>query len=70
MTDESGPCFQLTGIGNDNMVLVRRCVHCVYTGVYMCTKFNVPIMLARGTGCATLCDGTGINYVYGLSADL
>ena len=67
MTDESGPCFQLTGTRNDNVVQVRRCVHCVYTGVYMCTKFNVPIMLARGMGCATLCDGTGIDYVYGLS---
>ena len=70
MTDESGPCFQLTGIGNDNVVQIRRCVYCVYTGVYMCDKFNVPIMNARGMGGATLCDGTGIDYVYGLSTDL
>jgi hypothetical protein len=65
MTEESGPCFQLTGTGNDNVVQVRQCVHCVYTGGYMCTKFNVPVMHAWcGTTLTNLfnscCDCTGI----------
>jgi len=68
MTDESGPCFMLTGTGNKDVVQIRRCVHCVWTGIYMCTKFNVPITRARETRSVPLCDGTGIDYVDGLSA--
>ena len=68
MTDESGPCFELTGTGNEDVVRVRRCVHCVWTGIYMCTKFNVPIIRARDLLSVPQCDGTGINYVDGLSA--
>ena len=67
MTEGSQPCIILTGTGNKDVVLIKRCVHCVWGGVYMCDKFNVPIMNARGMGCATLCDGIGIDYVYGLS---
>jgi len=68
MTDESGPCFMLTGTGNKDVVQIRRCVHCVWTGIYMCTKFNVPIIRARDPLSEPLCDGTGIDYVDGLSA--
>jgi len=67
MTDESGPCFMLTGTGNKDVVQIRRCVHCVWTGIYMCTKFNVPIIRARESQSVSLCDGIGIDYVDGLS---
>ena len=69
MTEESQPCFILTGTGNKDVVLIKRCVHCVWGGAYMCDKFNVPIMNARGMGGVPLCTGIGVEYVCGLSTD-
>ena len=69
MTEESQPCFILTGTGNKDVVLIKRCVHCVWGGLYICDKFNVPIMNARGMCGAALCDGIGKDYVYGWSTD-
>jgi hypothetical protein len=63
MTDESGPCFQVTGTWNDNVVKIRRCVYCVYSGTFI---FRVK--KRRYAWCGTTltnlfnprCDCTGI----------